>query len=162
MSEEEKGLLLLAKSKDVEALETLATTAFLKVPPWLKSRFYRLPYEDMEDAVSEALIKFLEHPFDVQADSIASFIAWIKKVASSSIIDKLRSFSQKAVVPLIDVASEDKYEDEIEKKGCKNKGNWTIKYFSPYRGSMHPIRHILIINYLGINPEKLFDKVYQL
>jgi DNA-directed RNA polymerase specialized sigma24 family protein len=88
--EVEKRLLLLARAQDSEALETLATIVYSNVPPWLKSRFKEISYQEIEDAINDALTKFLEHPYGVRADSVVSFMAWIKKVAASRILDNLR------------------------------------------------------------------------
>ncbi len=82
--------ILRAKALDLEALEEVAEYLMKKLPPFLKSNFPDLPYDDAEDATMVVLEKFLKNPMSIRAKNITSLFAWAKKVGSNYLIDLTR------------------------------------------------------------------------
>lgn len=93
----DEELILRAKALDMDALDEVAEYLMRKLPPFLKSKFPDLPYDDAEDATMAVLEKFLKDPMSVRAQNINSLFAWAKKCGSNYLIDLTRLSESKNI-----------------------------------------------------------------
>lgn len=100
-------LIVLAKAGDEDAFVELYKKTWRKVFPILKSRFFKsICMDDIEDVFHDIMIKFLQNPLAVKAQTYKQFFNWVMMCCKNRILDILESKYNKSKVPLITMDEE--------------------------------------------------------
>jgi RNA polymerase sigma factor (sigma-70 family) len=108
------NLIVLAKAGDKDAIIELYKKAWRKVYPLLKYKFPEsICMDDIEDVFHDIMVKFLENPLAIKAQTDRQFFKWVLVCCNNKILDIIKSQYNKSKTPLTTVDEEGK-ETEFE------------------------------------------------